>query len=118
MFGSDSLSCEQAQSTMSIVTRSIALRMTLILGSIVADGKIIPKQSMLVFGTGTGLRPVDRLAARSMCQNSFGSSQVGGPSRCCGKSSVMSNQLALLATWTWFVGLMPGSSSRMPSGRP
>jgi hypothetical protein len=36
----------------------------------------------------------------------------------CGRSSVIVNQGALLATWTWSFGRMPGSSSNAPSGKP
>jgi len=36
----------------------------------------------------------------------------------CGRSSVIVNQGALLATCMWTFGRIPGSSSRAPSGKP
>ena len=45
-------------------------------------------------------------------------SERGGSSACCGKSSVISNQGALLATKKWRSGRIPGSSSRPPRAIP
>jgi hypothetical protein len=47
-----------------------------------------------------------------------GTSERGGSSACCGRSSVISNQGALLFTKKWSSGRIPGSSSRPPSAIP
>jgi len=100
--------------TTMIILQSCRCSLTMRLGTL--NGDWCPDEAtgfaLLIF------RIPSRCASSAGSQNDgLGSGGVGGNSRCCGRLSAISNQGAFEATCQWASGRMPGSSSRVPSGR-